>query len=333
MATTQRITPNTTTTTSSTVSNDKLKKGAMYGGAGVAVAAALAGAAYHIHKIMGDIVKPEADPNAASAPEELTADPVQSEVTSPVQTHPDPTPVPKPYPIKPDPNPDPIKPEPTPDPDDPNVIAQEIIGRTEIDVADINLPPKIQFDSFSVFYDEMGNECQAAIFHLDNGEQLKLVDLNHDGLFTEIFDLAGYQVGSIEDLNAPFYFTEEDIRFALENEIGYVGPAAEPGDSTMDLGDAAAVAESCNEVAMNVPAHPTAIGSVDIVDDIDVNDVDVQAIITSILDTPVDARQEAVITEDSIIIDDPIDIDDELDTADSDDDVELDDLSDTDILS
>lgn len=333
MATTQRITPTTTPISSATVSNDKIKKGAMYGGAGITIAAALAGAARFIHTLVtaqpaDDPVTPpiEGEDNVAENAEHT--DVVQT--VQPIQPEPAPAPIPTPVHPEPTPAPSPVHPEPTPINQDPDIdaIAQEIIAKEEVDVADIDIAPFIQFDNLGVYYDPMGNEYQAAIFHLKTGEQFKLVDLNHDGLFTEIFDLAGGYIGSVDDLDfPPFYFTEDDIRFALENEIGYVGPAAEPGDSTMDLETAAA---GDQDVAQNAPASSTATEPVDVVDDIDTSDVDVQAIISAILESPVETKDEVVIEADDV---DPLyGLDPDWEIANS-DDTELDDCSDTDILN
>lgn len=330
MATTQRITPTTTSITAPTISNDKIKKGAVYGGAGVAIAAALAGTAHYIHNLIIKPVPPvEAEDNIAENAEHTdvvqTVQPVHapeptSTTTSTTNSTTNSTPVhiPKPDPVYPD---DP--------PTDVDVIAQEIIGREEIDNNDVHINPFVQFDNIGVYHDPMGNEYKAALFHMENGEQFKLVDLNHDGLFTEIFDLTGLHLGNVDDLDFPnFYFTEDDIRFALENEIGYVGPAAEPGDSEMDLESAAPSGLEVAQIETVPASSAAATGAVEVVDDIDTNDVDVQAVISAILDSPVETKDEVVIDVEPT----DIELESDMDIAGS-DDTDLDECCDTDPLS
>lgn len=311
MNTTQRITPTTPATPS--VSNDKLKKAALYGGSATVMAAALAAMAKVIigrkdpviddpekHPVEGDgpvadgatdpTVQPEGQAQAQAQTHTHTQTTTNGGSAQNVRsrdhetdTHSD----------------DPVS--------DPDKIAEEIIEKEEIDENDEVETPNIIFDKFTVYYDSDGNEFPAVLTYIF-GEPRLLVDHDLNGTFTDVFDMAGKFLTTCD-----FPFTEDDIRYAMENDITYIDPKSLPEISDIVMVDEIESTEEHPAVAQHEePATP------DDDDDIDITDEDIQAIISAIINSPLEGDvSEATVPEIEpevpIVVDDEVpDVDDEV---------------------
>lgn len=151
----------------------------------------------------------------------------------------------------------------------PEEVAQKIIAELEIDDDDIYDLALIRFDEFTTVYNEDGEELNAAIFHLlGETEPYVLVDMNGDGSYTHIFD----SNLDFVDIPVPYPFNGDDIRYAMEEEMGYIGPKTLLVDDDDELDD--------------IDFNDIEEADVAVADDIDYNDEDIRALIESFFDMP-----------------------------------------------
>lgn len=150
----------------------------------------------------------------------------------------------------------------------PEEVAEKIIAELEIDDDDIYDLALIRFDELTTVYNEDGEELNAAIFHLfDETEPFVLVDMNGDGTYTHIFD------SNLDFVDIPvlYPFNEDDIRYALEEEMGYIGPKTLLADD-----------DELDDIDFNDIEE----AEVAVADDIDYEDEDIRALIESFFDMP-----------------------------------------------
>lgn len=114
----------------------------------------------------------------------------------------------------------------------PEEIAQDIIGKEEIDPEDIDTPSVFTVDGFTTVYDEMGNEVDAATIHTSDGTQFLLADKDGDGVFEGVYDNGGNFVAMAES-----NITQSDLQTMFDPTGGYLaandlnmpeGPSADP---------------------------------------------------------------------------------------------------------
>lgn len=80
----------------------------------------------------------------------------------------------------------------------PDLIAQQIIEEQNIDPYDIDSPTIISVDELATLYRADGSEMLVAVVHTPDGAQYLLADVDGDGYFTDVFDMAGNYVGEAE---------------------------------------------------------------------------------------------------------------------------------------
>lgn len=85
-----------------------------------------------------------------------------------------------------------------PDEVNPDDIAQQIIEEQNIDPYDIDSPTIISVDELETLYRADGSEMLVAAVHTPDGSQFLLADVDGDGYFTDVFDMAGNYVGEAE---------------------------------------------------------------------------------------------------------------------------------------
>lgn len=85
-----------------------------------------------------------------------------------------------------------------PDEVNPDDIAQQIIEEQNIDPYDIDSPTIISVDELATLYRADGSEMLVAAVHTPDGSQFLLADVDGDGYFTDVFDMAGNYVGEAE---------------------------------------------------------------------------------------------------------------------------------------
>lgn len=158
----------------------------------------------------------------------------------------------------------------------PEEVAQKIIAELEIDDDDIYDLALIRFDEFTTVYNEDGQELNAAIFHLlGETEPYVLVDMNGDGTYTHIFD----SNLDLVDIPVLYPFNEDDIRYAMEEEMGYIGPKTLLADDEEELDD--------------IDFNDIEEAEVAVADDIDYDDEEIRALIESFFDMPFEEFAEA----------------------------------------
>ena len=120
----------------------------------------------------------------------------------------------------------------------PEEIAQDIIGKEEIDPEDIDTPSVFVVDGFTTVYDELGNEVDAATIHTPDGTQFLLADKDGDGVFEGVYDNGGNFVAMAES-----NITQSDLQTMFDPTGGYLaandlnipeGPSADPTNDIID---------------------------------------------------------------------------------------------------
>ena len=120
----------------------------------------------------------------------------------------------------------------------PEEIAQDIIGKDEIDPNDIDTPSVFAVDELTTVYNEMGNEVAAAMIHTPDGTQYLLADSDGDGVFEGVYDAGGNFVTLAES-----NITQSDLVTMLDQTGGYLAltgidrPWVAPADPTGDIID------------------------------------------------------------------------------------------------
>ena len=187
--------------------------GAAAGGGGYA-----AGAAYG-HPSPDDEEKPEPKPEEKPDEKPETQDNQQSETAGSQQTAQQTQPhsgdnITEPQPTNNDVH------EPTvdkPDEVNPDLIAQQIIEEQNIDPYDIDSPTIISVDELATLYRADGSEMLVAAVHTPDGAQYLLADVDGDGYFTDVFDMAGNYVGEAEG-----NLMASDLEIMVDPNGGYV---------------------------------------------------------------------------------------------------------------
>jgi len=104
-----------------------------------------------------------------------------------------------------------------PDEVDPDLIAQQIIEEQNIDPYDIDSPTIISVDELATLYRADGSEMLVAAVHTPDGAQYLLADVDGDGYFTDVFDMAGNYVGEAEG-----NLMASDLEIMVDPNGGYV---------------------------------------------------------------------------------------------------------------
>lgn len=100
---------------------------------------------------------------------------------------------------------------------DPNLVAQEL--RDELDPGDIDSPDMLIVEEFGTVYGPDGNEMNVAIVHTPDGSRYQLADIDGDGVFSDVFDMAGNFVGEADG-----NLTVSDLYEMADNTGGYLPP-------------------------------------------------------------------------------------------------------------
>lgn len=79
---------------------------------------------------------------------------------------------------------------------DPDLVAEAIAH--EVDQQDIDSENVLTIDQIGTVNGPDGNEIMAVVGHLPDGTQLLLTDIDGDGIFTDVFDMAGNYAGILE---------------------------------------------------------------------------------------------------------------------------------------
>lgn len=79
---------------------------------------------------------------------------------------------------------------------DPNLVAEAIAH--EVDQQDIDGENVLTIDQIGTVNGPDGNEIMAVVGHLPDGTQLLLTDIDGDGIFSDVFDMAGNYAGMLE---------------------------------------------------------------------------------------------------------------------------------------
>lgn len=108
---------------------------------------------------------------------------------------------------------------------DPDLIAQQIAGASEVDDADIDAPNVVTVERMDVAYGPDGTEHMVAIVRTPDGSEFMLADTDGDGVFSEVYDLNGNFVGNTENS-----LTASDLQEAADPTGGYM---AYNGDEPM----------------------------------------------------------------------------------------------------
>ncbi|MDE5783950.1 MAG: hypothetical protein K2H97_06505 [Prevotella sp.] len=122
----------------------------------------------------------------------------------------------------------------------PDLVAQQIIEEQNIDPYDIDSPTIISVDELATLYKEDGSEMLVAAVHTPDGAQYLLADIDGDGYFTDVFDMAGNYVGEVEgnlmasDLEIMVDESGEYIAQKVEEPQGEV-PTTEIIDTPEDI--------------------------------------------------------------------------------------------------
>lgn len=116
---------------------------------------------------------------------------------------------------------------------DPNFIAQQIVNEQNIDPYDIDSPTIISVDELATLYREDGSEMLVAAVHTPDGEQYLLADIDDDGFFTNVFDMAGNYIGEAEG-----NLMASDLEIMVDESAGYLaqnGDELRGDDPTNDI--------------------------------------------------------------------------------------------------
>ena len=190
-----------------------------------------------------------------------------------------------------------------PDEVNPDDIAQQIINEQNIDPYDIDSPTIISVDELATLYRADGSEMLVAAVHTPDGSQFVLADVDGDGYFTDVFDMAGNYVGEAEG-----NLMASDLEAMVDPTGGYLAHTSEEpqgDDPTNDIintpNPTSSTGEDVAENSITVPASA----------DDEVND---EELLAQLLDD--EGEDERLIDdEDGEDEDDDVD-DDEIDSAD-----------------
>lgn len=120
-----------------------------------------------------------------------------------------------------------------PDEVDPDLIAQQIVNEQNIDPHDIDSPTIISVDELATLYMEDGSEVFVAAVRTPDGEQYMLADVDGDGYFTDVFDMAGNYIGEAEG-----NLMASDLEIMVDESGGYLaqnGDELQGDDPTGDI--------------------------------------------------------------------------------------------------
>ena len=143
-----------------------------------------------------------------------------------------------------------------PDEVNPDEIAQQIIEEQNIDPYDIDSPTIISVDELATLYRADGTEMLVAAVHTPDGSQFLLADVDGDGYFTDVFDMAGNYVGEAEG-----NLMASDLEAMVDPTGGYLAHDSEEpqgDDPTNDIintpNPTSSTGEDVAENSITVPA-------------------------------------------------------------------------------
>ena len=99
----------------------------------------------------------------------------------------------------------------------PNDVAEEIIRRDEIDQNDVDAESVFDVAEFGTVTGPDGEEILVALIKAQDGTEFILADVDGDGIFNQVFDLAGNYVGEAEG-----NLTAGDLVAMADNSGGYL---------------------------------------------------------------------------------------------------------------
>lgn len=79
---------------------------------------------------------------------------------------------------------------------EPNLVAQSIAH--EVDEQDIDAENVLTIEQMGTVQGPDGNDIMAVVGHLPDGTQLLLTDIDGDGIFSDVFDMAGNYAGTMD---------------------------------------------------------------------------------------------------------------------------------------
>jgi len=103
--------------------------------------------------------------------------------------------------------------------EDPEVAVDEILDGEYVDPGDIDSPEMVNFDSIGTVYTVDGEEFTAASFHMDNGFEGVMIDVDGDGVFDDIAAQTSDGLAKVGD--APG-FTVDDVELELNPDDSYL---------------------------------------------------------------------------------------------------------------
>ncbi len=185
-----------------------------------------------------------------------------------------------------------------PDEVNPDDIAQQIIEEQNIDPYDIDSPTIISVDELATLYRADGSEMLVAAVHTPDGSQFLLADVDGDGYFTDVFDIAGNYVGEAEG-----NLMASDLEAMVDSTGGYLAHTSEEpqgDDPTDDITNTPNPTSSTDEdIAENSITVPASA-------DDEVND---EELLAQLLDDEGDDNDdEILIDDDEVDSDDIIDV-------------------------
>lgn len=131
---------------------------------------------------------------------------------------------------------------------DPDLVAQQIIEEQNIDPYDIDSPTIISVDELATLYKEDGSEMLVAAVHTPDGAQYLLADIDGDGYFTDVFDMAGNYVGEAEG-----HLMASDLEIMVDESGEYIAQNTEEPQGDDPLVDIINTPEDIAENSVVVP--------------------------------------------------------------------------------
>ncbi len=137
--------------------------------------------------------------------------------------------------VEPSPNPTPANPgdtqvvTPEEIDEDPDIAA--IISGEELDPRDVDMAQVVTFDELGTIYTVDGEELMAAAFHLEDGFEGIMVDVDSDGVFDNLAVLT--DEGYVNVAEAPGY-TVDDVELQLNPEVNYLAQNDEVDHTLVD---------------------------------------------------------------------------------------------------
>lgn len=120
------------------------------------------------------------------------------------------------------------------EPVDPSLPAEEpVIAVAEVDPNDIDAGDLLHYDSVGVLTTDDGSEMLAAQAHLDNGEQVVLVDVDNDTLFDVMTTTDGEIITDMDGDPLLVNVSLDDVEMQLNDGTDYLAATDIPNDPSL----------------------------------------------------------------------------------------------------